>query len=95
MQQCCICANAAALFDLLQVGPDKDWSLVFAVFDENKSWYMKENIHNTTQTPAGYNDTNPDVYNSHVIYSELMATSSILVDQIMQKCHGATMIQIV
>lgn len=54
----------------MQVGPDKDWSLVFAVFDENKSWYMKENIHNTTQTPACCNDTDPDVYNSHVIYSE-------------------------
>lgn len=54
----------------MQVGPDKDWSLVFAVFDENKSWYMKENIDNTTQTPAGCNDTDPDVYNSNVIYSE-------------------------
>lgn len=52
----------------MQLGPDKDWSLVFAVFDENKSWYMKENIHN--QTLSGCNSTAPDVYDSHVIYSK-------------------------
>uniref|UniRef100_H2UN37 Coagulation factor VIII, procoagulant component n=1 Tax=Takifugu rubripes TaxID=31033 RepID=H2UN37_TAKRU len=64
-----ICKNEAIDQRGRLVGPDKDWSLVFAVFDENNSWYMKENIHNTTQTPTGYNDTDPDVYNSHVIYT--------------------------
>lgn len=59
---------------------------MFAVFDENKSWYVKENIHN--QTTTGCNSTDPDVYDSNVIYSKLAspATSSILA-----KCHKATM----
>lgn len=66
----------------LQLGSDKDWSLVFAVFDENKSWYMKENIHN--QTVTGCNDTDADVCDSNVIYSKFTSgtTSSVLVRQI-------------
>lgn len=66
----------------MQLGSDKDWSLVFAVFDENKSWYMKENIHN--QALTGCNVTDTDVYNSNVIYSKFTspATSLVFVKQI-------------
>lgn len=75
----------------LQLGPDKDWSLVFAVFDENNSWYMKENICNKSDC----NDTDPDVYNANVIYSKFTSASSMLVEQTMlsdqEKCHEAQM----
>lgn len=66
----------------MQLGSDKDWSLVFAVFDENKSWYMKENIHN--QTLTGCNDSDADVYDSNVIYSKLTSSSAswVLVKEI-------------
>uniref|UniRef100_A0AAQ4QXA3 Coagulation factor VIII, procoagulant component n=1 Tax=Gasterosteus aculeatus aculeatus TaxID=481459 RepID=A0AAQ4QXA3_GASAC len=34
------------------LGPDKEWSLIFAVFDENRSWYFNENIFITTTKPC-------------------------------------------
>lgn len=83
MQPCCSYADTPSVFDLIacctQLGSDKDWSLVFAVFDENKSWYVKENIHNRTLT--GCDDTDADVYDSNVIYSKFTSptTSSVLV----------------
>ncbi|XP_077388804.1 coagulation factor VIII isoform X2 [Festucalex cinctus] len=48
------------------LAPDKDWTVMFAVFDENRSWYVDENIdkhQNSSET------TNPELYNSNVIYS--------------------------
>ncbi|XP_041653984.1 coagulation factor VIII [Cheilinus undulatus] len=48
-------------------GPDKEWSLVFAVFDENRSWYFDDNMKNSTL--ISYNTTDPDFYNSNLIYS--------------------------
>uniref|UniRef100_H3DHA1 Coagulation factor VIII, procoagulant component n=1 Tax=Tetraodon nigroviridis TaxID=99883 RepID=H3DHA1_TETNG len=62
-----ICKNEAIDMRGRLLGSDKDWSLVFAVFDENKSWYVNENIHN--QTLAGCQGTDADVYDSNVIYS--------------------------
>lgn len=52
----------------MQLGADKEWSLIFAVFDENKSWYFNENMQKSTQNP--YNTTHPALYNANVIYSE-------------------------
>lgn len=52
----------------MQLGADKEWSLIFAVFDENKSWYFNENMQKSTQN--SYNATHPVLYNSNVIYSE-------------------------
>ncbi|XP_049597125.1 venom prothrombin activator pseutarin-C non-catalytic subunit [Syngnathus scovelli] len=48
------------------LAPDKEWTVIFAVFDENKSWYVDENIY---QYQNSSRDTNPDLYNSNVIYS--------------------------
>ncbi|XP_061691425.1 coagulation factor VIII [Syngnathoides biaculeatus] len=48
------------------LAPDKEWSIVFAVFDENRSWYMDENIGKHQNSSKS---TNPDFYNSNVIYS--------------------------
>lgn len=52
----------------LQLGPDKEWPLMFAVFDENRSWYAKENIHKPSSNT--HNTTDAEFYNSNVIYSE-------------------------
>ncbi|XP_034037066.1 coagulation factor VIII isoform X2 [Thalassophryne amazonica] len=51
------------------LGPDKEWSLIFSVFDENKSWYSNENIYQYIQDSSRINTTDPDFYNSNVIYS--------------------------
>lgn len=49
----------------MQVSPDKEWSLIFAMFDENKSWYVNENMQK-----SGQNTTDLESYNSNVIYSK-------------------------
>ncbi|XP_031718703.1 coagulation factor VIII [Anarrhichthys ocellatus] len=49
------------------LGPDKEWSLIFAVFDENRSWYFNENMQKSSQT--SWNITDPKFYSSNVIYS--------------------------
>nr|XP_020451699.1 coagulation factor VIII-like [Monopterus albus] len=49
------------------LGPDRQWSLMFAVFDENKSWYFNDNMQKSSQKP--FNITDPEFYNSNVIYS--------------------------
>ncbi|XP_062281333.1 coagulation factor VIII [Scomber scombrus] len=48
------------------LGPDKEWSLVFAVFDENRSWYISENIQSSQNSSS---TTDAEFYNSNVIYS--------------------------
>ena len=52
----------------MQFGPDEEWRVIFAVFDENISWYMKENMKNSRQNSTGVTDS--EFYNSNVIYSE-------------------------
>ncbi|XP_078117549.1 coagulation factor VIII [Sander vitreus] len=49
------------------LGPDKEWSLIFAVFDENRSWYINENMQKSSQNSP--NTTDPEFYKSNVIYS--------------------------
>ncbi|XP_008278557.1 coagulation factor VIII [Stegastes partitus] len=49
------------------LGPDKKFSLIFAVFDENRSWYFDENMQESSQ--KSFNTTDPEFYNSNVIYS--------------------------
>ncbi|XP_029135416.2 coagulation factor VIII isoform X1 [Labrus bergylta] len=48
-------------------GPDKEWSVTFAVFDENRSWYLNDNMQNSSKN--SYNTMDPEFYNSNVIYS--------------------------
>lgn len=52
----------------MQYGTDKEWSLIFAVFDENRSWYIKDNMQ--TSKLNSTNPNNPELYNSNVIYSK-------------------------
>ncbi|KAM8909589.1 coagulation factor VIII isoform 2-T2 [Spinachia spinachia] len=48
------------------LGPDKEWSLIFAVFDENRSWYFDENMQKSSRNS---NITDLEFYSSNVIYS--------------------------
>ncbi|XP_061581426.1 coagulation factor VIII isoform X1 [Cololabis saira] len=49
------------------LGPDEKLDLIFAVFDENKSWYFKENMQKSTH--SSFNSSDPQFYESNVIYS--------------------------
>uniref|UniRef100_A0A8C4GQ25 Coagulation factor VIII, procoagulant component n=1 Tax=Dicentrarchus labrax TaxID=13489 RepID=A0A8C4GQ25_DICLA len=44
---------------------NKEWRVIFAVFDENRSWYVNENM----QSKSNQNTTDPEFYNANVIYS--------------------------
>lgn len=52
----------------MQFGPDKEWSVIFAAFDENRSWYIKDNMQNSKLNTSIAN--NPEFYSSNVIYSK-------------------------
>lgn len=52
----------------MQYGTDKEWSVIFAVFDENQSWYFKDNMQKSKVSST--NPNNPEFYNSNVIYSK-------------------------
>nr|XP_015802198.2 coagulation factor VIII [Nothobranchius furzeri] len=59
-------------FDAIDVrgkllGPDKKIDLIFAVFDENKSWYFKQNMQKSRL--SSFSDADPEFYRSNVIYS--------------------------
>ncbi|XP_046874701.1 coagulation factor VIII isoform X1 [Hypomesus transpacificus] len=64
-----ICKHQAINRNGKLVGPDRDESLMFAVFDENRSWYANENIQKYSQAPNMVNPSDPDSYNANVIYS--------------------------
>ncbi|KAM6953333.1 coagulation factor VIII [Aplochiton taeniatus] len=51
------------------VGPDKEKTLMFGVFDENQSWYMTDNIQKYSPKPSLVNPSDPDFYKSNIIYS--------------------------
>ncbi|XP_035525387.1 coagulation factor VIII isoform X1 [Morone saxatilis] len=60
-----ICKDEAIDIRGRLLGPDKEWRVIFAVFDENRSWYINENM----QSKSNQNTTAPEFYNSNVIYS--------------------------
>uniref|UniRef100_A0A8C9WHF2 Coagulation factor VIII-like n=1 Tax=Scleropages formosus TaxID=113540 RepID=A0A8C9WHF2_SCLFO len=43
--------------------------LTFAVFDENKSWYIEENIQKYTKDPSKVDPNDPSFYKSNVMYN--------------------------
>uniref|UniRef100_A0A8D3CPB7 Coagulation factor VIII, procoagulant component n=1 Tax=Scophthalmus maximus TaxID=52904 RepID=A0A8D3CPB7_SCOMX len=51
--------------------------LIFAVFDENRSWYFNENMQKSSKNSTNTND--PDFYNSNVIYSEFTLTLNLCI----------------
>lgn len=53
----------------LQLRADKEQHAVFAVFDENKSWYLQDNI-NQFADPTKVNHADPNFYKSNVMHSK-------------------------
>ncbi|XP_056456329.1 coagulation factor VIII [Gadus chalcogrammus] len=51
------------------VGPDQEMSMMFAVFDENRSWYIDQNIHTYSSDPSKVDPSDPDFLSSNIIYS--------------------------
>ncbi|KAK1163276.1 hypothetical protein AOXY_G16708 [Acipenser oxyrinchus oxyrinchus] len=51
------------------VQSDKDRYLLFSIFDENKSWYINENLEKYCGTPSSVDPADPGFYNSNVMYS--------------------------
>uniref|UniRef100_A0A8C9TFT3 Coagulation factor VIII-like n=1 Tax=Scleropages formosus TaxID=113540 RepID=A0A8C9TFT3_SCLFO len=49
---------------------DRERHLTFAVFDENKSWYIEENIQKYTKDPSKVDPNDPSFYKSNVMYSK-------------------------
>ncbi|XP_041931092.1 coagulation factor VIII [Alosa sapidissima] len=49
------------------VTSDIEKHLMFAIFDENKSWYLNENIQNYSEDPNALNTQHPDFYKSNVM----------------------------
>lgn len=43
---------------------------MFAIFDENKSWYLNENIQNYSEDPNTVNTQDPGFYKSNVMNSK-------------------------
>ncbi|XP_030622577.1 coagulation factor VIII [Chanos chanos] len=48
---------------------DKEKHLIFATFDENKSWYIDENIQKYSKDPSKVDLNDPAFYNSNIMYS--------------------------
>ncbi|KAI1898621.1 hypothetical protein AGOR_G00074270 [Albula goreensis] len=48
---------------------DKERHLIFTVFDENKSWYINENIQKYIEDPSLVDPNDPEFYNSNVMYN--------------------------
>lgn len=53
----------------LQLRADKEQHAVFSVFDENKSWYLDENIRRCYDQ-SKVSKADPDFYKSNVMHSE-------------------------
>lgn len=43
---------------------------MFSVFDENKSWYIEENINNYSNDPTKVKREDPEFSQSNVMHSE-------------------------
>ena len=53
---------------------DKEQHAMFAVFDENKSWYLDDNIR-TYSDRSRVNKADSDFYKSNVMHSEFCCKS--------------------
>uniref|UniRef100_W5N8Q8 Coagulation factor VIII n=1 Tax=Lepisosteus oculatus TaxID=7918 RepID=W5N8Q8_LEPOC len=51
------------------ISTDRERHLMFSIFDENKSWYINENIQKFCKSPSSTDLTDPEFYNSNVMYS--------------------------
>lgn len=55
---------------VFQKKADGEQHAMFAVFDENKSWYIEDNIKEYCSSPATVKRDDPKFYNSNIMHSE-------------------------
>lgn len=55
---------------VFQKKADEEQQAMFAVFDENKSWYLEDNIKEYCSNPATVKRDDPKFYNSNIMHSE-------------------------
>ncbi|XP_063070058.1 coagulation factor V [Engraulis encrasicolus] len=53
----------------VQMKADKEQHAMFAIFDENKSWYLDENIQDRCTDPARVRKDAPDFYASNIMHT--------------------------
>ncbi|XP_066570914.1 coagulation factor VIII isoform X2 [Amia ocellicauda] len=51
------------------VTSDRERHLMFSIFDENKSWYINENIQKYIKAPSSIDPTDADFYKSNLMYT--------------------------
>ncbi|XP_009327928.1 PREDICTED: coagulation factor V [Pygoscelis adeliae] len=64
-----ICKSEALTQKGIQKKADGEQQAMFAVFDENKSWYIEENIKDYCSNPASVKRDDPKFYNSNIMHT--------------------------
>ncbi|XP_042644637.1 coagulation factor V isoform X1 [Tyto alba] len=64
-----ICKSEALTQKGVQKKADGEQQAMFAVFDENKSWYIEDNIKNYCSNPASVKRDDPKFYNSNIMHT--------------------------
>ncbi|XP_061082766.1 coagulation factor V [Conger conger] len=64
-----ICKSQSLNKKNVQLKADKEQQGVLAVFDENKSWYLEDNIRHFCGDPSKVNKGDAEFYNSNVMHS--------------------------
>ncbi|XP_005038621.1 PREDICTED: coagulation factor V isoform X1 [Ficedula albicollis] len=64
-----ICKSEALTQKGVQKKADEEQQAVFAVFDENKSWYLEDNIKEYCSNPATVKRDEPKFYNSNLMHT--------------------------
>ncbi|KFO13279.1 Coagulation factor V, partial [Balearica regulorum gibbericeps] len=64
-----ICKSEALTQKGVQKKADGEQQAMFAVFDENKSWYIEDNIRDYCSNPASLKRDDPKFYNSNIMHT--------------------------
>ncbi|XP_078403289.1 venom prothrombin activator pseutarin-C non-catalytic subunit [Cetorhinus maximus] len=64
-----ICAKNMLDINARLVKIDKAKYLFFSIFDENKSWYINDNIEKYCEDPSRVNPSDPEFYDSNLMHS--------------------------
>uniref|UniRef100_A0A8C4WFS3 Plastocyanin-like domain-containing protein n=1 Tax=Gopherus evgoodei TaxID=1825980 RepID=A0A8C4WFS3_9SAUR len=71
----------------VQKKADAEQQAVFAVFDENKSWYLEDNIKQYCTNPSSIKRDDPKFYRSNVMHSESINGYMSDRTEILSFCH--------
>uniref|UniRef100_V9K7L3 ferroxidase n=1 Tax=Callorhinchus milii TaxID=7868 RepID=V9K7L3_CALMI len=64
-----ICKRQSLNARNFQIRTDEEQHLIFAAFDENKSWYIDDNIQQFCQDPSTVDPNDPEFYESNIMYT--------------------------